>query len=635
MSGLDPLAALAAQAVANAQAAMDEAVLSLNLGDAAVLQAQVNVGEVIAATVLPPQGGTDLLSFLGQTVTAQIPPGIHPGETLLLQVTGFTNSAVIVKNLGTLDPNNPIPTVNVELPAPAPGAPQSAVLTTTIPPATTNASSPPSSPASQPAAAPLPTASTPAAAAPPAPPVYVAPPREVFVAASVRPNAPAERAEQTVAQVVAQIEDEAANAGSDVEARLALSRASAPPPPPQVPTAPQAPASPPAATAATPPARIIPQTFPVAPPIVRPAATAAPPELVQAAQPRVADAQSALLTRLRVPITPVTLAAARTITTATQNVSATYDQLETALAKLAPEESGALRSMLAFVARFDLRNVRALPEQIATFVSDVLDGAEAKLVQAVSAWNDLLEMPPLPGPTTDAQAQAGTQPLPPGQLQPPVTQPPQPPATQAPVAAQQSPANVASVAAQAAERGAALEYDVKAAILAMIASPTAANSPAIAGALRDALTATTALQLNVLNAQASDTQAITIPLPAYFYDGGQPASLRISRDAPNTKNKLDADNFHIAFVLDTKSLGTVAIDVQTVGRAVSIDVKTQATPAADRFRSTLGDLRSRLEQMRYRVAAIGADIAPPRGEQTPIAQAPVAPERKSFWDMRA
>ena len=91
MSGLDPLAALAAQAVANAQAAMDQAVLSLGV-DVAVLQAQVNVGEVIAATVLPPQGGTDLLSFLGQTVTAQIPPGINPGETMLLQVTGFTNS---------------------------------------------------------------------------------------------------------------------------------------------------------------------------------------------------------------------------------------------------------------------------------------------------------------------------------------------------------------------------------------------------------------------------------------------------------------------------------------------------------------------------------------------------------------
>ncbi len=632
MSGLDPLAALAAQAVANAQAAMDEAVLSLNLGDAAVLQAQVNVGEVIAATVLPPQGGTDLLSFLGQTVIAQIPPGIHPGETMLLQVTGFTNSAVIVKNLGTLDPDNPIPTVNVELPPPAPGVPQSAVLTTTIPPATTNASALPSSPASQPTTAPLSPASTPTAATPPpATPIYVAPPREVFVAASVRPNASIERVEQTVAQVAEQIEDEARNAGSDVEARLALSRASAPPPPPQVPAAP-----PPAAASATPIARTVPQTFPVAPPIVRPAATAAAaPELAQAAQPPVADAESALLTRLRVPITPVTLAAARTITTATQNVSASYERLESALAKLAPEESGALRSMLAFVARFDLRDVRALPEQIATFVSDVLDGAEAKLVQAVSAWNELVETPLLPGQTTVAEAQAGTQPPLPAQAQPAVTQPPQPSAAQQPIAAQQSPANVAAVAAQAAERGAAMEYDVKAAILAMIASPTGTNSPAIAGALRDALTATTALQLNVLNAQASDTHAITIPLPAYFYDGGQPASLRISRDAPNSKTKLDADNFHIAFVLDTKSLGTVAIDVQTVGRAVSIDVKTQATPAADRFRSTLGDLRSRLEQMRYRVAAIGADIAPPRGERTPITQAPTAAERKSFWDMRA
>jgi hypothetical protein len=79
----------------------------------------------------------------------------------------------------------------------------------------------------------------------------------------------------------------------------------------------------------------------------------------------------------------------------------------------------------------------------------------------------------------------------------------------------------------------------------------------------------------------------------------------------------------------------VAIDLQTVGRAVSIDVKTQATPAADRFRATLGDLRSRLEQLHYRVAAIGAGVAPPSAEKTPKSE-PLAPvERKSFWDMRA
>ena len=181
-----------------------------------------------------------------------------------------------------------------------------------------------------------------------------------------------------------------------------------------------------------------------------------------------------------------------------------------------------------------------------------------------------------------------------------------------------------------------MDYDVKSAILAMIASPGGSNSPAIAGALRDALTATTALQLNVLNAQASDPRAITIPLPAYFHEGGGPVTMRISRDAPNGKNAMDADNFHIAFILDTKSLGTVAIDLQTVGRAVSVDVKTQATTAADRFRATLGELRSRLEQMHYQVAAIGAGVAPPAGEQQVPKSEPLAPaERKSFWDMRA
>ena len=626
MSGLDPLAALAAQAVANAQAAMDAAVLSLGV-DVAVLQAQVNVGEVIAATVLPPQGGTDLLSFLGQTVVAQIPPGINPGETMLLQVTGFTNSAVIVKNLGTLDPQNPIPTVNVEIPPTAPGAPQSAILTTTIP-----VNVPPANPSTPPP----PASTTPSSPAPPNP-TNVAPPREVFVAASVQ-NAAVEPLEQTIVQAVTQIEDDVAAAGSEVEARLALNRASAPAPPPASPSGPPAP--PAASTAATPPARPAPQSFPVAPPIVRAAGTSAPPAQTPAAQlqavPAKASPDVALLARLRVPVTPVTLAAARTVTTATQTVSSTYERLESALAKLAPDESGALRSTLAFVARFDLRNVRALPEQIATFVSDVLDGAEAKIVQAVSAWNELQETP-VPATSTPVNDQApATQQAPAGQQPSPGAQ--QAPALQQAPPAQAAPASAAAVAvaAQAAERTAAMDYDVKSAILAMIASPGGSDSPAIAGALRDALTATTALQLNVLNAQASDPRAITIPLPAYFHEGGGPVTMRISRDAPNGKNAMDGDNFHIAFILDTKTLGTVAIDLQTVGRAVSVDVKTQASTAADRFRATLGELRSRLEQMHYQVAAIGAGVAPPAGEQQVPKSEPLAPaERKSFWDMRA
>ena len=626
MSGLDPLAALAAQAVANAQAAIDAATLSLG-ADVATLQAQVNVGDVIAATVLPPQAGTDLLSFLGQTVAAQIPPGIDPGETLLLQVTGFTNSTVTVRNLGTIDPENPIPTVNPDLTPPVTDGPQTAVLSTQVAPAPSTPE-PTSAVPVQSVAAPsasVPTASVPTALPPVVPPApNVAPPREVFVAASVRSNLAA-----NARTLAAQIEE--AITSNDVEARLAANRASAPPPPTGPST--QAPPgaqrgvpSPPAAPNAAPPSAASPSSrFPVAPPIVQPASNLpvsqqtpapaqgpapAPAPVLATPLPRQsvpATPEGELLTRLGVPITPATLAAARSVNTATQSVTAAYERLEGLLARIAPESAGALRSMLAFVARFDLRNSRALPEQIATFVSDVLDGAESKIVQSVAAWAALETEP---SANTPAQA--------------PSTQPATPVAVNA--------------AAQAAERVAAMEYDVKSAILAMIASSSRDGSPQIAGALRDALTATTALQLNVLSSQSSDPRTIAIPLPAYFYEGGEPVQMRISRDAPNGKNAMDADNFHIAFILDTKSLGTVAIDLQTVGRAVSVEVKTQATPAADRFRSTLNDLRSRLEGLRYRISSIGAGVAPPSGAVAPASessQSSAPAERKSFWDTRA
>ncbi|MGB8795967.1 MAG: flagellar hook-length control protein FliK [Candidatus Aquilonibacter sp.] len=626
MSGLDPLAALAAQAVANAQAAIDAATLSLG-ADVATLQAQVNVGDVIAATVLPPQAGTDLLSFLGQTVAAQIPPGIDPGETLLLQVTGFTNSTVTVRNLGTIDPENPIPTVNPDLTPPVTDGPQAAVLSTQVAPAPSTpepSSAVPVQNAAVPSAS-VPTANVPTALPPVVPPApNVAPPREVFVAASVRSNLAA-----NARTLAAQIEE--AITSNDVEARLAANRASAPPPP-TGPSA-QSPSGaqrgvplPPAASNAAPPSAASPSSrFPVAPPIVQPASNLpvsqqtpapaqgpapAPAPVLATPLPRQsvpATPEGELLARLGVPITPATLAAARSVNTATQSVTAAYERLEGLLARIAPESAGALRSMLAFVARFDLRNSRALPEQIATFVSDVLDGAESKIVQSVAAWTALETEP---SANTPAQA--------------PSTQPATPVAVNA--------------AAQAAERAAAMEYDVKSAILAMIASSSRDGSPQIAGALRDALTATTALQLNVLSSQSSDPRTIAIPLPAYFYEGGEPVQMRISRDAPNGKNAMDADNFHIAFILDTKSLGTVAIDLQTVGRAVSVEVKTQATPAADRFRSTLNDLRSRLEGLRYRISSIGAGVAPPSGAVAPAsesAQSSAPAERKSFWDTRA
>src|ERR1700752_3114766 len=120
MSGLDPVAAFTAQVLAGAQAAIEEA--QLNLG--ALLddfKAQINVGDVLTATVMPPENGSDRISLLGQTITAQLPPGVYPGEALSLQVTGFTNTAILVRNLGVPDPTQPPPPAP-ELPAPAPGS---------------------------------------------------------------------------------------------------------------------------------------------------------------------------------------------------------------------------------------------------------------------------------------------------------------------------------------------------------------------------------------------------------------------------------------------------------------------------------------------------------------------------------
>ncbi len=368
MSGLDPLAALAAQAVANAQAAMDEATLSLG-ADVAVLQAQISVGDVIAATVLPPQGGTDLLSFLGQTVVAQIPPGVNPGESLLLQVTGFTNTAVLVRNLGTVDPQNPVPTVDIQLPPAEPNAPQTAVLTTQLPP--------PSTPA-----APVPAPQqTPAAAVPPS---TVAPPREVFVAAALRATAPAPPNPQRAASIAPPLETE-------LETRMAVDRArSASPPPPAVEAE---------AAAARAPARPLVAPPLVAPPPMRaaqspaaqtsPAPAPAPPAV---ATPGVRSSipistEAALLGRLRVPITPATLAAARLTSTATQSLTGAYERLDALLARATPQSMpAAVRSMLAFVARFDLRSTAALAEQIASYVGDVVDGAETKLAQIVQTF---------------------------------------------------------------------------------------------------------------------------------------------------------------------------------------------------------------------------------------------------------
>jgi hypothetical protein len=637
VSGLDPLAVLANQLVANAQVAMDEAILSIGV-DVAALQSQVSVGDVVPATVLPPQNGMDLVSFLGQTLPAQLPPGVYPGDTIALQVTGFTPDTVQVQNLGLLDTSQAAePPSATPAPAPSSSAPSSASTASPVPLSGASLSAPPAQPS-----APLnlsqqqivTTSSTqitpPPARVPIVPQSNVAPPRSVFVRAAMPETAQIiddDLAQQIVSEPIER---------SAVETRIDLMRAAPQNAPAwaqrgvQQPVQRVQPPVPSSQSQAAPP----PASKFVAPPIIRDVSVpeeeeAAPPQasaqMTQAQAARLPQSpESTLLSQLRVPLTPVTLAAVRMMGNAAQNLTSAYERLESALAKLAPEAGGTLRSMLGFVSRFDLRNTGALPEQIATYVSDVLDGAEAKIAQAVRAWASLVplaEPEDEPAPSSPAPAFTSLR------TEAAFSQPAAPPAQ----------ANTTAAAAVAAERVAAMDYDVKSAILAMMAQPDAhGDSPLIAGALRDALTATTAVQLNVLNAQTGSPNVIAIPLPAYYRDGGEPSQLRISRDVGDGKNaKLDADNFHISFILDTASLGTVAIDVQTVGRAVSVDVKTEAQSAARRFSDTLGDLRSRLEGLHYKVASIAAGVAPVGKQKSETKAEPERNERKSFWDLRA
>ena len=579
MSGLDPLAAIAAQFATQAQLVAGDTALDLGVAPE-ILQAQLNVGDLLSAVVLPPQNGVDRISLFGQTVAAQLPPGIDPGESLVLQVTGFQGQQIYVRNLGPADPQHPLPTVTVDLtqPAPAQSQPQTQSQTQSQ---TTPAQAPPAaqtSPGTQ--------TQTPQTAAPAR--GFVAPPREIFVQASVRPSA------------------NAAELSPEVQLRNAVARSIAAPSVPRTPSAaPQMPS----------PAPRMPATAPA------PAATP----------------QSSLLARLRVPISSSTLVAARLMDDAAHHVTTSYQRLDQALSKLSAQDprAGSLRSLLSFVGKMDLRNTRALPEQIAAFVSHVVDGAEnkvAQIVRALTAVAQHAEELASQSPETETQTLSADD-AQPQSFAPaaPLEGHAAPPATLAQTNAASA---VPAAAARAAERTVALEHDVKTAIMALVQNPPRGMTPAATQALSSALGATTALQLNVLSSQSSDPSTIAIPLPAYFYDGGKPAHLTISRDAPGGGKAMDGDNFHVAFVLDTKTMGTIAIDVQTVGRAVSVNVKTERSSALSRFRDSFADLRGRLEQLRYRVASMGADVAPAVAP-APSAPSPQPPSAKSNLDMRA
>lgn len=524
MSSVDGYSAFFASAAESSAAAVD-----LTLGiPLELLGTQVRVGDVLAALVLPPQNGLDLLEILGQTTAAHLPPTVRPGEQLLLQVTQINPNQIVVRNLGPADPARPLPPEVVQ-PAPA-QVPQR-----------------PSVPAQPPNAQPAP----------------VAPSRAVFVAASVvrtQPPAAAVRpAQPATAHVPA------------VEARINAARAAAAQKPAPVPVPSQTRAPLPPVRATLPPPRGLPPQAGV------PARAAAAPR---------AGTPEHLLQTVRIAQTPAALAAARVASDAVRRLPEVLARLERALAPVTGDaRTATLRTLSAFVARIDPRNEETLPHQIASYVSHVLDGAEKKIVSLVRAHRE---------------------------------------SAQPPIVSQ----------AKVLERSAALDHNAKALVLSLLSRAPAQHSPELAQALRDAAATLGGVQLQTLAQNTQSPDAISFALPVFFHEGGQPAQLSIRRDGGNAKAPLDGDNFHVAFVLDTSALGTVSIELQSSGRSVSVNVRTENERHVPAFKTTLADLVVRLEKLRYRVSRTTAQ-ALARASGVPAAAAKEPGPRPAGWDLRA
>jgi hypothetical protein len=615
----------AVSAVGNANAsnaAAVEALIAADVtalaADAQALQAQVTVGQVVTAQVLPSNGLTDLVSILGNRVAASLPPNFVPGDQFTAQVTGFNGPQILLQALGTVEPP---------------------VISDVPPPGLSGAGVQPPTQTGPGAAAPAQTTSAlEAAASRPVVPAgitpSVAPPPAVFVAASVRPAPlPAEGVVLTQPPSAQPAQLQIA-VPADIEARLAAARAgqvgvsaplpstipvygssatpapSAPPPlftggPGAAPPAPTpaasapapagagpAPPSAPAGTAAAPQPISLPGRF-VLMPTISPSTRFAEPApagttQLAAATPAGVSAYRdppALVRALGLPVTPTNLAAAKLAIDTPQRLPAALATLESALPQGDDARVATLRTLVAFLGKIEPSSPQ-LPAQISAYVDNVVTGNEPKLAQLLTAQLTADQQATVPASGDGAETQTS--------------------------AAAPVPTVPAVALAQVAERGAALQVDLKTQLFALINAPAGADAAEdVLPSASSALTAITAIQLNAAQAMNVSPQTMSFTIPMWLGSGYAQARVAIDRDAPDTNGKrsLDGDNFHIAFVLDTKHLGTVSVDLQTVGRAFSLAVKTENETTAKRFGEALGRLTDRLESLRYRVNSAEATVA--------------------------
>lgn len=591
-----------APVIGNAElAALLDAEIVQLASEAQALRALLVENAVVTARVLASNGLTDLLEIAGRRVAASLPPTVRPGDVLAVQVTGFDGDRILLQIVGTAGDAAAESATRSFAPPPLPAAPPMP----TVPPipaaqaanapawiAVAHTAAP--NPAPEPTiAAPQPAIATALAveelpvAAPPVPP-----PSPEFAAAVLRAN---------VAPLLPRGPETAAPRGpalvaperTSIEARMATARATV-------------------AGANTSLSSILSMRTTAPRPVLQPAVINAAQIVTRTLGPRASGLSAytepvALLRALRLPVTASNVAAAQTALERPERLSSALAALERAL-PVAPEDPqiATLRTLLAFVGRIDPRSP-VLATQIAAYVDHVVDGTEPKLVTLLAALRAAAPSDPAPATSTATPATAVTMPAP----ATPTTATPTMPTASAQTVPSPTPA-VTTVprtvpAAVAVERAAAVSVDLKQTLVNVAVDPAtpAAAGPALAGAL----TALTAVQLNAAQALAANPNGIAFTLPLVTEHGAATARISVQRDVERERGApVDPANFRIAFVLDTAHCGTVAIDLVTVGREVTVDVRTEAAPAMRAFRDALGGLTARLESLRYHVASAGASV---------------------------
>ncbi len=322
---------------------------------------------------------------------------------------------------------------------------------------------------------------------------------------------------------------------------------------------------------------------------------------------------SVLLRALRVPVTQTNLASATLALQSPQRIPAALAALERALPDGRNDPRVAtLRTIVGFVNRLDPQSP-TLAAQIAAYVSHVVDGAEPKLATLLQSYAAHVELPAASpaAPSVDLPSSASNE-------RAPAAGAAALPTAGAPAILAQSTPTLA--AAQTLIAAAALDHDLKTTLQTLLVTSVAGTESSPAAAIQTALTALTGVQLDVANTLAQIPQQVTftIPLPLVHPDAQARVTIDRKRHDDPTQ-AIDGDNFHIAFILTTKHLGTVTIDLRTVGRAVNVGVHTEAELAAQTFGGALARLKDRLESLRYNVTSIESGVAPRRTEPQPSA----------------